>query len=123
MRRKVNELKGPELRLALAHSLGLDYEISIEPAYGVGSRILLKGKYEFFRPDQDWKQAGPLIEQHWVAITKWLHKHFGHTWVGYVDLSEDSVLTWFMRAIVGHYNPLLEGIPFDKLTSRSGDDE
>lgn len=118
MNRDISALTGPELRLALAHSLGFDYEISIEPVYAVGPRILLKGMYEFYRPDQDWKQAAPLIESNWSQIARWLQKHFGPTWVGYVDRSTDSVLVWFMRAIVGHYNPTLKGVPFDKLTER-----
>lgn len=113
--KEVASLTGPELRLALASTLKLEYTISIEPVYQVGARILLKGKHEFFRPDQDWKQAGPLIETHWVAITKWLQKHFGHTWVGYVDRSKESALTWFMRAIVGYYNPELKDIHFEEL--------
>lgn len=111
----IAKLSGPKLRLALVHSLGLDYEISIEPAYGVGSRVLLKGQCEFFRPDQDWKQAAPLIEANWSQIALWLQIYFGPTWVGYVDRSTDSVLVWFMRAIVGHYNPTLTSVPFDKL--------
>lgn len=113
--RTVETLKGPELRLALVSTLKLDYEISIEPVYSVGARILLKGMFEFYRPDADWKQAGPLIETHWVVITKWLQKHFGHTWVGYVDHSNEEVLVWFMRAIVGYHNPELKDIPFEAL--------
>lgn len=120
--RKVEQLSGAELRLALAVTLKMSYEISIEPAYQVGARIRVGGTFEFFRPDKEWKQAGPLIEQHWVAITKWLYKHFGHTWVGYVDRSTDTVLVWFMRALVGHYNPTLTGVPFDELSLRNSND-
>lgn len=112
---QVAKLTGPELRLALACTLQLEHSVSFEPAYQVGARVLLKGKHEFFRPDQDWKQAGPLIETHWVAITKWLQRYFGHTWVGYVDRSKESVLVWFMRAIIGYHNPNLDNVPFEVL--------
>ncbi|MGG4591818.1 hypothetical protein ACLPJK_26525 [Pseudomonas aeruginosa] len=58
---RIQDLDGFELRLALAHVLGLSAEIH-PPEYGTGWRIKLISDREFWRPDTDWQHYGDLLE-------------------------------------------------------------
>jgi hypothetical protein len=64
---KTSELSGPALRWAVAQAERLEVTIH-PPAYGNGHRITVKGRPEAYRPDMDWGQGGPLIENYKLDI-------------------------------------------------------
>ncbi len=105
----VINLDGAALRYALAVTLRMDIEIVHIPVYKVGYCILVKGDRSYFRPDKDWSQAGPLITEHWLAISAWLKATYGEDWNYEVGQEKSQLQIWFLRAIVGyHHGPAID---------------
>jgi len=97
---EVEELIGASLRYALATALGLKFQV-YTPTYGLGYRISCQGMSEFYRPDVDWLQGGPLVETHWREATAWLQDHLGPDWKDQIGSSRGALLRWLCRGIVG----------------------
>lgn len=108
---KIETLAGPRLRHAVAAVLKKEFTVDKEPTYGVGHRILIKGDKEFFRPDVNWEQGGPLVDTHWRAITAWLIETLGPNWRDNIDGRRGDILVWFMRGLVGSVCGTHVGVP------------
>lgn len=107
------DLEGLELRIMLAKALGYTYTV-VDAEYGIGARVLVQGHREYFRPEQDWAQGGPLINAHWRASTAWLIDQLGPNWRDNVDGNPGDLLVWFCRGIVGsHFGHEIECLQLD----------
>lgn len=96
----VAHLRGVCLRYFVAQALAYSFKL-VEPTYGVGHRIHVQGAREYFRPDVDWTQLGPLLETHWREINAWLLDYFGPNWQQQVDGTTGALQRWFCIALVG----------------------
>ncbi|MCY1280719.1 hypothetical protein D9M68_19010 [compost metagenome] len=107
------DLEGLALRIMLAKALCLTYTI-VRAEYGIGPRVLVQGRREYFRPDQDWAQGGLLMDSHWRPATAWLIKQLGPNWRDNVDGKPGDLMIWFCRGIVGsHLGDEVECPQFD----------
>lgn len=113
MEQSVVSLQGSALRYMLAKTLQMEPVISCQPTYGVGIQVKVPKYREFFQPDKNWAQAGPLIEQHFASIGTWLERVLGEEWRFEIQASNDDALLWFMRAIVGYHNNNVIWLPVE----------
>ena len=51
------------------------------------------GKYN---PCGDWSQGGPIIEQHWAKLTRYIYLQFGDDWANRMRVEGRSTLEVFM---------------------------
>lgn len=84
MKIKTSELTDKALRYAVALALGATgFHFDTVSTYWMvldGKDIALNGGWaQAFKPDVDWAQGGPLMEQHGISVMR-VYKDWAHPW-------------------------------------------
>ena len=110
MKFEIAKLRGPQLDAAVAGALGLAWKIG--PAVNIqqAGRQLTRdvctvddGPGIFMRrfsPSTDWRDAGPILEDHWNHCIEGLEDWLGLDWMQKIDSTQHSFLRVLMQAFL-----------------------
>ena len=103
----VVRLSNEKLPDHVAAALGWRLDASADGSmwHGQDGPVCLRSRW---RPHEDWRQGGPIVEEYWLDITGTLEVWYGRDWREQIVREPGGVLCNMMRAFV---DAMLGGLP------------